>query len=89
MESGSISGTITDTSGVSLPGILVTAAGELGPRDSITNTEGRYRVQQLQPGAYNLKAELEGFKTEIIPDLNVRAGHDTVRDMTMELGTVV
>ena len=86
--SGSISGTVTDTDGESLPGVVVSATGEWGPRDTVTNAEGRYRLRQLQPGSYTLKAELEGFDTVVIPDVIVRVEQDTVCNMKMKISTI-
>jgi carboxypeptidase family protein len=60
-----IAGVITDDSGGALPGVTVTitntATGR--PQTLVTNDEGRYRAVALQPGPYEVSAELQGFAT--------------------------
>ncbi len=58
-------GTVTDASGAVLAGAQVTAVN----RDTQvaytgkTNAEGYYSISFVQPGTYDVKAELQGFRT--------------------------
>lgn len=62
---GSISGTVTDSSGSVIPGATVTLINEQtnSPRNLTTNEEGRFNFAALQPGVYTIKVERQGFQT--------------------------
>ena len=61
---GAITGLITDQSGAVMPGVTVeatnTATGQV--RNGVTGSDGFYTLPLLQPGRYNVKATLTGFK---------------------------
>src|SRR5688572_19865656 len=73
---GSISGTVTDTSGGALPGVTVTITSvERQTVDTVvTNESGLYVKDRLIPGNYEVKAELASFKVAVVP--SVRVGVD-------------
>ena len=58
---------VSDPDGNPLPGVTVTLTGTLtAPLTSITSAEGNFRFLSLPSASdYTVKAELEGFKTEI------------------------
>src|SRR5687768_12733063 len=60
-----IAGVITDESGGALPGVSVTITNTANGRAQalVTSSEGRYRAVALQPGPYEVAAELQGFAT--------------------------
>lgn len=62
---GSVNGTVTDTTGGLLPGASVTITGDRTSvtRTATTNNEGRFSFAALQPGEYSLKIERQGFQT--------------------------
>src|SRR5687768_4820192 len=62
---GSITGTVTDTSGGILAGVRVTATSPnlMGARVAVTNDQGQYRFPSVPPGTYALKFERQGFRT--------------------------
>ena len=66
---GGISGPVTDSSGAAVPGatVTVTNTATSGTRNTTTNAEGLYTFPSLPPGIYELKVELQGFKTAEIP----------------------
>ena len=76
-ETGSISGTVTDSGGLGVPGAAVKVSGVLMPagRQIVTSNNGAYNFQKLQPGTYTVEAEHEGaVKTQ---HFDVAAGrHD-------------
>src|SRR5215470_14388356 len=61
---GSIEGTLTDSSGSPLPGasVEIKSPSLLGTRTAVTNADGRYRFPAIPPGTYSLTATLSGFK---------------------------
>jgi hypothetical protein len=62
---GSIAGTVTDSSGAGVPGATVTVRQVETNATRITTTSdiGSYTVTQLAPGSYSVKVDKTGFKT--------------------------
>ena len=65
---GGISGLVTDSSGAAIPGatVTVTNTATSGTRNTTTNAEGLYTFPAMPPGVYELKVELQGFKTSTL-----------------------
>ena len=60
-----LSGTVTDAQGGVLPGATVTVSGPRPPDVTVvTDGKGVFRVLALQPGTYQVRVELAGFKVE-------------------------
>ncbi len=60
---GTIVGTITDTSGASVPAakVSLTDTAKNDERTTFTSTSGNYRFLNLVPGFYRMSVEKEGF----------------------------
>src|SRR5687768_1871321 len=60
-----VRGTIQDPSGGVLPGATVTATntGTTVAQTTVSDDRGQYLFAALFPGTYDLKVELQGFKT--------------------------
>ena len=84
---GVISGIITDAQGGVLPGVTVTARNvDTGvSRTVVTEGDGRFRFAALQPGPYELKAELSGFGPVNVPALTVNTASEITRNVTMQV----
>jgi len=87
---GSISGSVTDNSGGVLPGVTVTITSiERKTVDSVvTNESGNYTKERLLPGTYEVKVELTGFKTAVVPTVQVSVDTQTPLDFKLELGAM-
>ncbi|MBL8137399.1 MAG: TonB-dependent receptor [Acidobacteria bacterium] len=88
---GSITGVVADTSGAVLPGVNVTVSGERligGPQTQVTDATGAYRFDRLVPGAYNVKFELQGFKTVDRQDVRLNAGFVATISPKLEVGSL-
>jgi hypothetical protein len=88
---GSITGSVTDTSGAMLPGVSITLSGERligGPQTQVTDTSGTYRFDRLAPGTYAVKYELQGFRTVDRPDVRLSASFIATINVKMEVGSV-
>lgn len=59
---GSITGTISDEQGGALPGVVVTLTGKAGSASNTTDPRGIYRFPAVDPGSYELRAEMSGFQ---------------------------
>src|SRR5688572_902468 len=91
VQTGSITGTVTDASGAVLPGVNVTITGDRligGPQTQVTDESGTYRFDRLVPGAYNVKFELQGFRTVDRPDVRISASFVATINGKMEVGAV-
>src|SRR5687768_7927183 len=61
-----ITGTVTDASGATLPGVTVEASSSAlieRARAVVTDAAGQYRLVDLRPGAYNVTFTITGFST--------------------------
>jgi len=88
--SGAIAGTITDTQGGVLPGVtLIVTNAETGvARSAVTEGNGKYRFAGLQPGRYDLKAELQGFSTVEVKNIVLTVGLEYPKDISMGVQTL-
>jgi hypothetical protein len=87
---GTISGVVSDETGGVLPGVEVTArnTGTEATRTVISDDEGRYRLLQLAPGDYELRAELTGFQTAILQDISLSVAQGAVVGVTLRVGAI-
>ena len=63
---GGIAGVVRDSSGAVLPGVTVEAASPVlieKVRSVVTDSDGRYNIVDLRPGAYTVTFSLPGFST--------------------------
>ncbi|HYL39093.1 MAG TPA: carboxypeptidase regulatory-like domain-containing protein [Bryobacteraceae bacterium] len=84
---GTILGTVTDSSGAVIPGAAVTITNKATSivRNLTANAEGLYSAPALPPGQYEVRTEMEGFRT-LVREAQVLAGSSTTVDMSMSLG---
>jgi hypothetical protein len=88
---GSLNGTVTDPTGAVLPGVTVSVTNKTTNRSRtvVTNSDGTYTFNNLEPGAYSLKFELSGFSTVNVPDRPLQVGQTIRVDAGMKVGAVV
>src|SRR5438876_10568329 len=67
IATATLSGTVRDETGASLPGVSLTMRNVATrvTRTTTTGSEGRYLVSALDPGEYEILAELSNFSTVI------------------------
>src|SRR5881296_3700656 len=87
---GSISGVIRDASGAVIPGAMVTVTNPATNqvRSAISNEAGVYNFPVLQPGKYNIKVELPGFRTITQNDVELQIQQSARIDFTLQVGDV-
>jgi hypothetical protein len=85
---GSIAGVVTDESGGVLPGVTieVTNVGTNQTRTTVTGDDGYYSVPLLQPGQYQVKGTLTGFKTFLRDGLTVTVESTSRVDIRLVVG---
>ena len=88
--SGSIGGIVKDSSGAVMPGatITITSLERKTVDTTVSNESGFYLKDRLLPGTYEVKAEIAGFKTAVLPRIIVNVDSQTPVDFTLELGAV-
>lgn len=82
---GSIEGVVKDPSGAVLPGVAVTVRNTdtNATRELVTDAGGRYRATALQPGPYEVTANLAGFEAQPISNVGVLVGQTHSVDLAM------
>ena len=88
---GTIQGTVVDETNMPLPGVTVTISSPamvVPQMYRVTSTSGSFRFPSLPPGEYEVKFELQGFKTVIRRGIVVTAGATTTLDITMTMATL-
>jgi hypothetical protein len=87
---GTILGEISDSTGAVMPGTTVTlthaATGLV--RSVVTDASGEYTVPSLPTGRYAVKAELTGFKTVTVTDVDLGVDQRMRINVQLELGAV-
>jgi len=86
---GTIVGKIVDSSGAVMPGVTVSLKSPeaLGDFTAVTDSNGMYRVTNLPPATYDVRAELTGFQS-VIRKAPVRLNAVTEVDFTLSVGAV-
>ncbi len=89
LTAADIGGTVQDQTGAVLPGVTVTATNVATnqSRTAVTDKEGRYYIGALQPGVYNISAELAGFAPQQRKDMRLQLGQLADVHFTMRAGT--
>jgi carboxypeptidase family protein len=90
-QQASIQGTVIDESKAVLPGVTVTAtAVETGRQfTDISNETGDYRLVGLPAGRYNLQAELPGFGSTVLSNIELLVGQNASFGLTMKVAANV
>jgi Carboxypeptidase regulatory-like domain/TonB-dependent Receptor Plug Domain/TonB dependent receptor len=85
LDNVTFSGRVTDQNGAIIPGATVTArlVSTGIERTVVTDSDGRYRLIQLEPGVYNLKVSFTNFATEEKLALTTIAGQNLQMDITL------
>src|SRR5262249_7892224 len=89
-DRGTITGTVTDSSGAAVPGANVTVTNTATNSNStaVTTSDGVYTIPALQPGSYRVRVEKSGFKRAEIAQVAVAVGSTIAANVTMEVGQV-
>ena len=84
-QDGAVSGTVTDTTGLVLPGVTVEARGAAGGPvpTAATDGAGAFTLGGLEAGVYELTFTLPGFQTVVRGGVAVGAGGAAAVDVEM------
>ncbi len=89
VRGGDIYGSVVLADGSKVPGVLITLTGDkIGKRTTISSEHGNFRFVQFPPGGYEVRCELEGFKTVIRKDVELSLGRSVTLNILMETTTL-
>ena len=85
---GTITGTVTDTSGGVVPKARVTVSNIAtnATRQADTNDDGDFTVALLPPGHYRVAVEKAGFRRTILSDVGLDVDQTARVDFTLQVG---
>jgi hypothetical protein len=87
---GSVTGKVADSQGLALPGVTVTVTNNETRRSTVvvTDNEGGFLAQALEPGRYSVKFELAGFVGQEAPDVTVALGATATVNSSLKVGGI-
>lgn len=81
-EGGTIQGTVSDAqTGESLPGANIVLVGT--EQGAATNAQGEYTLQDVDPGAYSIRASFLGYEQRVRENVQVQAGETTTVNFSL------
>ncbi len=83
--SQTIRGTVIDKQSQStIPGANVIIIGTNPIKGTVTDMDGRFKIEEVGPGRYDLKISYLGYKEIVMPNVVVTSGKEVVLDIGME-----
>ena len=83
-----LSGVVTDRSGAIIPSVSVvlTKQDDVASTTAVTGDDGRYHVDRLAPGTYQLEARAPGFNSMRISAIQIDASPSNTRNLVLDVG---
>ena len=87
---GSIVGVVQDAQGSSIPAATVTVVNKDTnlTQETVSNENGEYTLTNLQPGRYDVKVGLQGFREFVRTNVPVTAGQISRVEVKLEIGAL-
>ena len=87
---GTITGAVTDSSGAPVEGakVILTSVERNIPTEAMTNSAGRYTLQSLLPGIYQLTVEKNGFKRFVHEKIVINSADKLGMDVMLQIGNL-
>jgi hypothetical protein len=88
LDTGSIQGTVRDTTGALIPNakVTVTNGGTQRAYHTISSNSGEYSVPTLPVGRYSVAASFQGFRTVTVQDVELNASEAHRVDVVLPAG---
>src|SRR3984957_13964499 len=85
---GTISGSVKDPSGAPMAGVKITVIEtNTGTKvQTVSDAAGEYTAPYLQPGDYQIAANMQGFKDYVRKGFSVASGAHVIIDIQLEVG---
>lgn len=89
-QTAQITGLVTDSTGASVPGAMVTAKNLATgiENHTTTNARGNFTIPQVIPGSYSVAASKSGFNTIIRSPIKLDIAQIARIDFTLQVGSV-
>lgn len=89
-QDATIIGTVTDESKGVLPGVTITATSLANGRTftDVSDERGDYRLVGVPAGRYKVQAELSGFATVVVPDVELLVGQNRTVPFAMKVASL-
>ena len=89
-QDASLIGNVVDGTKAALPGATITATMIDTGRASTTvaDERGEYRLRGLAPGRYRVQAELSGFSTVVVPEIELLVGQNRSLPFAMQVASL-
>jgi hypothetical protein len=86
---GTITGRVTDSSGAVVPNakVVILDLGTNTPRETVTNTQGEYRVFGLTAGRYQVSVSVAGMRTTQVSGIVIHGSDVVTADAQLKLAT--
>jgi hypothetical protein len=91
LTTGSISGTVTDSSGSVVPGASITVKGQNGQNyTAVTNGDGVYNIPGVLAGTptYTVTVNASNFKTSIVENVKVDVATPATLNVVLQAGNI-
>ena len=88
--SSELRGEVVDDQGLALPGVTVVATNQDNGqfRETVANVDGSFFFPVMNPGTYEISAELPGFRRYIRPDVPLTVGSSFSLTVEMSVGGI-
>jgi outer membrane receptor protein involved in Fe transport len=89
-STATLQGAVTDPQGAVVPNARVTVRSQAtsAERTAQTDADGNYQIASLQPGAYRVEVQAQGFQTQVVAALNVEVARTVVQNFQLTVGNV-
>lgn len=89
-QEATLVGTVVDESKSVMPGVTITATDLATGRVFVVVTaeRGEFRIGQVAPGKYRVAAELAGFASSVLPEVELLVGQSATLSFTLKLASV-
>ena len=87
-NNGTITGTISDSTGGVIPGAKITVTNGPLVKTATSDEKGEYKITELPPGSYTLTVTLEGFQEYKTENLALTADQSVRMDATLNPASV-
>src|SRR5664279_1905153 len=91
VDRATLNGTITDASGAVVPNVKIELHSPATGihRETATNSKGTYQIPALAIGTYKITMSKEGFKPEVLENVEFQVGQPRTIDARLQVGTRV
>lgn len=89
IDTGSVTGTVTDPTGALIPGAQLTLTNvNTGiVQKTVSTSSGSYAFPLVRVGTYTLKTEAKGFETSLITGIGLHLGNNVTQDISLKVGS--